>query len=189
MINCWWQFSPLWRGDAAGCSWPCSLRGSSSLHHWKTLTPRHRRLTSTPNETSPIREHLASKPRLPSYSGEHPQTRHDLLVNWTQRQRFGSAWHPGRALSFTQHNGSTAAFWGRTCQHGAGWHRPLQLVSVTLSPFSLQRLLFTWFPGNLLWGRRRAGGATVSPKAFGPQIYGCPQPLWASPLQGSLHWP
>lgn len=171
MINFWWQFSPLWRGDAAGCSSPL-LRNSSSLHHWKALTPRHQRLTSTPNETSPIWEQ-----RSPGYSGEHPQTRHDLLVNWPQQERFGSAWHPGRALSFTQHNGGTAAFWGRTHQCGAGCHRPLQLVSVTFSPFSLQRLLFTWFPGNLLRGRRRAGGTTVSPTAFGPQIYACPQPL------------
>lgn len=180
---CLWQLSPAQRGDAAGCS----LRDTSSLQHWKPLSGGIG-LASTPNETSPVMEHLANEQRLPSYSGEHPWTRHDLLVNWTQRQWFGSAWHPGRALSITQHNGDTAAFWGRTCQRGAGWHCPLQLVSMTPSPFSLQRLWFTLFPGNLLGGRRRAGGTTVSPKAFGPQIYGCPQPLWASPLQGSLHW-
>jgi len=36
-----------------------------------------------------------------------------------------------------------AAVSGTTRRHGTGWHRPLQCLSVTLSPFSLQRRLFT----------------------------------------------
>lgn len=54
---------------------------------------------------------------------------------------------------------------------GLGWHPPLQLLSMTLSPLSSQRLLFTWFSG-FPNGGRRAGGTTVSPKAFGQYVFG-----------------